>query len=492
MSHVAGVVLALLLFFVYALALRMIWRSPGRAFGILVAGMAVHNIVLMLLLRLGTPGIVVRIVQSWKEAILLFLLLLTGRLGLAAWRAGQQPRLRGLDILMAAFTLLVLFYFILPSGLLGGHVSLSQRLLGMRVLLLLPLLYLFGRVLFSPSRADLRWNLGLIAGAAAFVGLVGFIELWFIPTRAWLDAGVNQFSAWLGFKYHGPRGLPENFFQLAAPGLYLRRMVSTYVSPLPIAYTGLLVVPLAVGLVLAKAVSRRGAVLRVALLVLTITGMLLSITRLALLLLVGEFALLTILWRRRWLIVATPVVAVLVAGVLFGYPRIGPLVTADLQPVEHRGSVKIISSNDPSLNEHSATLAYDVQYVIQHPFGAGLGVSIHRFGEAQGTGESAMFDVFGEVGFVGGLLYLAMYALILVYGLRGWHRTRRDPLLATVPVVCLIGALALAPITVTSDVYSDFSITFLLWWAAGFAVSLTASGQLADLDEAPRPRRATA
>ena len=178
------------------------------------------------------------------------------------------------------------------------------------------------------------------------------------------------------------------------------------------------------------------------------------------------------------------------AAVLFGYPHVGPLVTGDLQPVHHRGSVKIVSTSDPSLNEHSASLAADVQFVLQHPLGAGLGVSIHRFGVNQGTGESALFDVFGEVGFVGGLVYLLAYALLLVYGLRAWLRCRGDPLLASVPLVCLVGALALAPITATSDIYSDFSITFLLWWAAGFTVSLATADRPAELDRAPSAARA--
>jgi len=74
----------------------------------------------------------------------------------------------------------------------------------------------------------------------------GDTGLWFVPTARWLDWGVNLFSNWLGFQYKGPAGLPENFFQTLPDGLLLRRMVSTYISPLGIAYTGLLAWPIAV------------------------------------------------------------------------------------------------------------------------------------------------------------------------------------------------------------------------------------------------------
>lgn len=478
MSQLVGAVAVLLLLGVFVAALVMIWRAPFRALGILVAGMAAHNIIIMALLRLGTPNILVRLLQAWKEGILLVLFLLVLKLALQAWRDRRVPAFTPPDLVMAAFTLVALLYFVLPASFFGSHVNLSQRALSLRVLLLLPLLYLFGRVFSNRRPEDIRWNLFVIAGSAALVGLLGFVELWLIPTRAWLDGGVNLFSSWLGFQYHGPAGLPENFFQSAGRGLYLRRMVSTYISPLPIAYTGLLVVPLAVGLMRARSGSSRGRSLRAALLGLLLIGMLFSVTRFALFLLVPEILLLALIWRSRQLLIGTVAVAGLVAAVLFYYPRIGPLVTADLQPVNHRGSVRIVSSNDPSLQEHSATLASDLQFVIQHPLGGGLGTSIHRFGSNQvGTGESAVFDIFGEVGLVGGVLYLAAYAMLVIFGLRAWLANRDDPILGSLALVALVGGLALLPITVTSDVYSDFSVTFLLWWTAGLSVSLAGRGR---------------
>jgi hypothetical protein len=492
MSPLAGLLLAGILLLIYALALRVVWHNPFRALGILVAGMSIHNLVLMILLRLNTPAIALRMVQSWKDGILLLLLGLVVVRGTASWRRGRRPKLLPIDWIMLAFTAVVLVYFVLPGSVTGGHASLTQRLLGARVLLLLPFLYLFGRVFFSTDRADLVWNLTFIAGSAAVVSVAGLLELWLIPTKTWIDAGANLLSAWFGFHYRGPGGLPENFFQSAGPGYYLRRMVSTYVSPLPIAYTGLLIVPLAVTL-LVNARANRFRWLRAAILTLVVTGILFSITRLAIVLLVLEFVLLAAIWRRWWLVVATAMVTLSVAAVLYGYPHVGPLVTADVRSVIHRPShLGILSQNDPSAAEHSATLAQDLQYVLQHPLGSGVGSSINRFGQAAGTGESAVFDIFGEIGVIGGILYMAAYGLVLVYGLRAWLRFRGDPLLSALAMVSLVGALALAPITATSDVWSEFTVTFLLWWAAGFTVSLANSGQAATTQLAPKLRRQSA
>ena len=469
-----GIALAVVLLAVVVFLLRLTWRAPFRALGILVAGMAFHNFVIMLLLRLDTPALLVRAVQAWKEGVLALLSLLAIRMAVRAWRTHTLPRLLAIDGLVACFTALILIYFLLPSTLLPAQVNVAQRLVGIRILLLIPLLYLFGRLFVSPRREDVVWVATVITASAAFVGLFGAFELWFIPTKQWISWGANLLSAWLGFAYRGPEGLPENFFQTTADGLLLRRMVSTYLSPLPIAYTGLLIVPLAVALLVTRrtrAVPRRWFL--AAVLVLLLTGMLFSVTRLALAILVAEFLSLALLWRRLWLFGATPVLAALFLAVVYGYPHVGPLLTRDLEEVGQRPAVvSIASEQDPSLAEHTVTLGYDIQYVIRHPLGTGLGTSVHRFGPSEGTGESAIFDVFGELGVLGGTLYLLVYGFVIAYGVQAYLRNRFDALRAAIPMVAFLGGLMLIPITLTSDLWGDFSVTFLFWWAAGASVTL--------------------
>ncbi|MDQ6884419.1 MAG: hypothetical protein M3077_09335 [Candidatus Dormibacteraeota bacterium] len=476
MTHLAGILLALALLAVYAYALLLIWRVPFRAIGVLVAGMAFHNIMLMFMLGLNTPTLLVRVVQAWKEGILVLLLVMAVWRLVTAWREGKRPVLSPLDLVVAAFTALTLLYLVLPAHLLHSSANLHQRLLGARLVLLLPALYLLGRVFQPRQQSDIRWVVLTILGAGAVVGLFGLFELWFLPTRVWLDWGVNQLSAFLGFAYNGPRGLPANFFQTTAEGFLLRRMVSTYVSPLGVAYAGILIVPPAVALLLSprERGDRRPLIWLAG--VLLVLGIVFSLTRLALVVLVLELLFLAVVTRRRWLLYAAPVVGVMVVFVLVQYVQIGPLMNQRLQPIAHRPSnLRITSRADPSLNEHSSLLAYDVQYVLHHPLGTGLGSSVHRFGISAGTGESAVFDMFGELGLLGGLLYLVMYAgMLLVAALAAWRR-RTDPLLAALPLVALVGGLALAPITLTSDVYGDFATTFLLWWSAGSAASLALS-----------------
>ncbi len=84
-----------------------------------------------------------------------------------------------------------------------------------------------------------------------------------------------------------------------------------------------------------------------------------------------------------------------------------------------------------------------------------------------------MLRIGGEVGLPGALLYLAMYAGALFVAWRafllasaGWLRL--------FSLVVLVGGLALIPIMLTSDVWGNFSVTFIFWWCAGLCASVSA------------------
>jgi hypothetical protein len=431
----------------------------------------------MVLLRLDTPNALLRVVQAWKEALVLVLLVMVVRLALLRWRSGSLPRLQLVDWLVGLFTLVAVFYAVAPHWLLHPSVSLTQAVLGLRTMLMIPLLYLFGRVFWPQDRRDLAWGAGLVVGSASLVGLFGLVELWFVPTATWLDWGVNRFSAWLGYTYHGPLGLPENFFQSTAEGLLLRRMVSTYVSPLGIAYTALLALPLAAAVLASRwKPSWAWAAARWAALALLISSIVFSLTRLAIALTFFELLAIFILLRRRFVALAAVGAAVLALFVVVGYPDVGPLLDGNLQTVR-TGHHHLTTAKDPSLAEHSSALRSDFEYVLAHPLGTGVGSSVHRFGPNTGTGESAIFDMFGDLGVAGGILYLAIYLAIILKAARAWVQLRGDRLWAALPLVTFVGGLALLPITLSSSIWSGFAVTFLFWWAAGASVTLASPNE---------------
>jgi hypothetical protein len=504
---VLGTFLALVLALTIAFAVLTIWRFPFRGLGILVAGMAVHNILLMLLIRLRTPSFLIRGIQLWKELLLLVLTLLVGRTIWKSWKERTFPSLLPLDILLLGYMALTGIYVLIPRTILPEAGNLTQRVISLRLILLLPLLYLCGRFLAKPQRADLQWVARILLGSAAIVGLVGLWELWFVRTSTWVQWGAIDFAQWLGYSPTGaPGGLQENFFQSLGQGVALRRMVSTYLSPLGIAYTGLLLFPLAVGLILGRPLdrplSRWFCWLSLTLLTVSI---LFSVTRLALVCLACECGLLALLYFPRRAVLAVSITTVISVGfVLYEYPRFGPLVDHGLADIRLPAGLELLDQNsesasnaqatkpvdsqpigsgqlvqqtvggaDPSVRGHLSALKYNLAYMQRNPLGTGIGSAILRYGESNGPTESAVFRIIGELGIPGGLLFLASYALGLYYGLRAWRQNRNSQLLSAYTLVALIGGLAMVPIMMTSDVWGNFSVTFLLWWSFGFAATLT-------------------
>jgi hypothetical protein len=438
--------------------------------------MAFHNFLIMSLLALQTPPLLIRVVQGWKEVVLVVLTLIAARILLRAYQRGEQARLLPMDWIALAFAAVLVVYLLLPSRILGDA-NLLQRLAAFRTAALLPLLYFLGRVFSQPSDRDLSATSWLIVGAGALVGAFGLYELWLVPTIKWLDWGVNLFSAWLGYDYKGPAGMPANFFQTLPDGLLLRRMVSTYVSPLGIAYTGLLAFPIGLMLMFQRQAGRNKALLAGLAFALLLTGVLLSVTRFALASLGGEVVLLGLILRSRlvWLMAAA--VIGLIALTLFGYPYVGPVVDPYLlASISHRPF--ILGAGDPSLAEHLRALAADIRVASHHLLGVGLGGSVRRFvpaGAESPAGESAVLGFFGDIGVVGGFLYMALYGAGLYYGWRALRNAARMSLASALPLVAFAGGIALIPITLTSDVWGDFSVTFLFWWAAGYSAARSAA-----------------
>ncbi|HVD01165.1 MAG TPA: hypothetical protein VNG93_08450 [Candidatus Dormibacteraeota bacterium] len=472
-----GIVLALVLLLALAAGLAWAWRQPYIGLGLVVAGLAFHSFALMVLLRLGTPNLLVRAFQGWKE-LLLALVALIALLGLYRdWRAGKLGRPLPADWFAIGLAILVAVYFLLPGSILHSNASLAQRAVGFRIDALIPLLYFIGRRI-KPRPDMVPTVIWLCLGAGAVVTLFGLAELWLIPTATWLDWGVNLYTSFLGFTYHGPGGLPENFFLTLPDGTLVRRMVSTYVSPLGIAYTALLLLPLGVALLEWHAgESRRPRWLAGTVFTFVLIGLLLSVTRLALLAAAGEAALLFLLLRRRWLAGLFVVLAVGTALMLYVYPSIGPSVGRNLVAGSGGHGQAAVSGGDTSTQEHFTYLIGDLKIDLQHPLGLGTGASTVRYGQLVGTGESAVLGFFGDLGVLGGLLYTGLYLLVLWNGWRAFRRLPQGALESGLPLVALVGGLALAPITMTSDVWGDLSVTVLFWWAAGAAVTLATAAR---------------
>ncbi|MBA2461963.1 MAG: hypothetical protein H0V45_09405 [Actinobacteria bacterium] len=430
----------------------MIERVPRYAVYAFIAGLPLHNLAMAELWELGVRGTPLDIVSAWKEALLAI------ALGVVVWRQRGLPfKSTSTDYLALAYAALVVLYGVIPQDVLGGEASARGILFGARHDLTPVAAYFLGRSL-SFDRAELRRIALLLVATASAVAAWGLVDIYAVSLQFWRDSGVpGWFEEQLGLRYEGLSGLPENFVYNPGDERPLRRLVSTFLSPLATAYLLLVGILVATTWQRARWVSLLSGLLLV--------GLLFTYSRTTIAALV--FALLVLAYPlRNWWPVAAALV--LVASSFFfvrAYPDIGPETrfTPEELQIQRAGGREEETSDDPfspgesSFESHLDSLGAGIETVARHPQGYGLGnagVTAKRTGAEIKAGESTYTELGVELGLLGMLVFLAWNLSLL-------RRTlTRAPWLGA----SLAAVLALA---VQTDVIGVHWLAFCLWALAG-------------------------
>src|SRR4051795_7370386 len=408
-----------------AVAGVVVWRRPVAALFLFVVGLAVHHAVMAALYAAGVRGTTLTAVTAWKEILLAIGLARVARDAIVARRL---PFTWGIaDSLALAFGVLTLLYALIPQSSLGGGAGSKAVGLALRHDLVPVGAYFLGRALIL-TRADLRRLAWLLLGVATVVASLGLIDVYAVSMHWWRTNGViDYFHRHLGYDYHGTGvrtepdgsvyGLPENFiYNVGGDKPFLRRLVSTFLSPLASGY--IFVVAL---LVAAAALRRRVAVV---LAVAAAAGLLWTFSRSSLVALAAGFVVLAFI-RRRWIeIAAACAVLVVAVGWAHLFPKIGPTgnwTSADLTYQRAQGAggptdFSPTSGNEPSLHSHLVSLREGARTMVHHPQGYGLGnvgQTASRTGTPLKAGESNYTEIGVELGVLGALLWLAWGLAVL-------------------------------------------------------------------------------
>lgn len=451
-------------------ACALVWRRPARALYAFVVGLAAHNAVMALLYGAGVRGGALTAIGAWKETLLGVALL---RLGLAAARCRSLPfRPTAVDLLAALYAAVVVVYALVPQDALGGGASREAVAYGLRDALLPVGAYVLGRAV-PLARADLPALAATIVGTGAGVALVGLVDVYAVSLDWWRSSGApGWFRDQLGHDYKGLSGLPENFVFNAGDERPLRRLVSTFLSPLATAYM------LAVALLLVAARPRPWTLATAPLL---LAALALTHTRAAFLALAGALVVLALVRRAAWpaaaaaLVLVVGVVSVGVFGDIAPQTRFTP---AELryQREQARGApgaeYGAFDPDEPSLASHLRNLRDGLETVARHPQGYGLGnagATAQRFAVRPLAGETNYAEIGVETGVAGLALFLA-WALGLLSALV--RAGRRDPFAAWLGAsLALILALALQ-----TDAVGVHWLAYVVWALAGAVYALPALG----------------
>jgi hypothetical protein len=455
---------------VLAVAVAVVWRAPLVALYLFVVGLALHNAAMAALYAAGVRGTTLTAITAWKEILLAVALV---RVGLEAASARRIPfRWRALDSLAVAFAAVAVLYALIPQSALGGAAGTKAVALALRHDLVPVGAYFLGRALVL-SRNELRRIGWMLLGVGAFVAALGLVDVYAVPIGWWRTNGViDYFHRHLGYDYHGTGvrtepggavyGLPENFiYNVGNNEPFLRRLVSTFLSPLASGY--LFVVALLLGFRLRAAA--------VALSVVVSAGLLWTFSRSSLVALAGGLVVLAVLRRRPRELLAAAVVIAVAVGWVHLFPKIAPtgrFTKVDLGYQEARGrngptEFGGTSEQEPSLHEHWVSLKDGVRTTIHHPQGYGLGnvgQTASRTGTPLKAGESNYTEFGVELGIAGAVLWI-VWNLAALAAVRGEVRV----------AAAFAAILALA---VQTDVIGDPWVAYCMWCLVGASVPKSA------------------
>jgi O-antigen ligase len=223
----------------------------------------------------------------------------------------------------------------------------------------------------------------------------------------------------LGLVYRGLSGLPENWVLNTGDEQHpLRRLVSTFLSPLA---TGYLLV-----IVLLYLASRRWTWWTAVAAAVAYAGLLWTHTRAAYLAL--ALGLVVLAFAQRRVLPVALAAASLVIGVAFvkAFPHVGPsthYTAAELAYLREQGrqhpgvSQDPLSGGDASTASHLRNLRDGLRVVVHHPQGFGpgnAGVSASRTGVPIKAGESTYTEIGVETGLLGMAAFVAWLVAVLV------------------------------------------------------------------------------
>ena len=223
-----------------------VWRRPLVALYLFVVGLAAHNIVMALLWGAGVRGASLELISAWKEILLA---VAVASVALRPLRARRLPFRPGLDRRARARLRRA------RARLRRDPAERARRKRGpqRRAARDPPRPRPRRRVLPRPlGRRDRRRRSARSPGRSSAPARPSPASAWSRSTRSsvgwWHRSGaVGYFRHQLGFDYHGPGGMPENFAFNTGNNHLFRRLISTFISPLAAAYmlvVSLLVAPL--------------------------------------------------------------------------------------------------------------------------------------------------------------------------------------------------------------------------------------------------------
>ena len=429
-------------------------------FPVLAWGLAFHSLVIAILFGpLHLPEGLVREIAAWKEialALIVLAVFLRAILG-----RGPGVTVTWTDFWIAGLFGVAIAYLAAGTLILGTHVPMSTQLLGLRQAVFFMLLYFVGRA--TPDLID-DSTLRKIFVLVVVTCVIGILERFLVPPIGLVALGVaayfNDFLGASAMTVGNDWGLPTNYWAVLG-GHQVRRAGSVYLNGQGFAVPFLLFFPLVTTWILWRP---KRSVWQILLYAMICIALLLTITRMTIIVALLQ-ALLLILMRRRpeWAVAGLALTSMLFLAAMVLVPGFPNYV------------LHTLSGQEASTAGHLSDWSNGALAFIQQPWGYGLGTAdatAARTGLAHITGDNLYLTYAVQMGLIGVLLLVLALGSITGHALNLFHRAQNETQ-RRIGASIWLATIGLMINGMTAVVFSSITFAWLFFWLAGAVVTMS-------------------
>lgn len=421
-----------------------------------------HSLVIAMLFGgLGVSTGTVRALAAWKEAAVIGLVLLV----MIRAMTGKGPRvaISWVDIAVGAMLFIAVAFYIAGNVWLRIELPRVAELYGLRDIGFFYLLYFVGRA--SPEIADDPDTLRRLYIIAVLTSAIAIVE-WFLVTPEKLvllgvAAYLQDFLNVSAFTTGNEFGLPLSYWTRIG-SVQVQRAGSVYLSAQAFAVPFLIVMPAAT-VWFFGALKKKTMSMRIEYGIIWL-GLLLTITRMTIIVCVLQLLLIILMLRKpEWAVagLATAVAVMIISFV--AVPGLTGFVWDTL------------TWQTGSSASHLNDWRKGVEAFFDQPWGWGLGttdMSAVRSGLEPLTADNAYLKYAVELGVEGLIAHLAIYVGVGIAAFKAMQqgRTKWRRLLGSVVLVTTVGIMINGA---TGVVFNALTLSYLYFWFAGAIVTIT-------------------
>ena len=438
-------------------------------------GLPFHSLLVAVLFGgLGWSAATVRGFAAWKEVAVIGLVLLV----ILRAAAGKGPRvaISWIDIAVSALLAIAFGFLIGGKTLLRIELPPGTELYGLRDIAFFLLLYFVGRA--SPEIVDDPNTLRRLYIILVLTCAIAVVERILVTPDMLVLLGVaSYFQDFLNvaaFTVGNEYGLPMNYWTRIG-NVEMQRAGSVYLSSQGFAVPFLILLPVATAYVFGQKRITLSMKIEYALIWI---GLLLSITRMTIIVCAIQLVLVILMLRKpEWAVAGLAVGCVAVVVSFFVIPGLPGFVWDTL------------TWQTGSSASHVKDWTKGLEAFFDHPWGAGLGTtdqSAVRFGLEPLTADNGYLKYAVELGIQGLAALMAIFVGVLAasYKVARYASTHARRLMGTVVLFTTIGIMLNAT---TGVVFNALVLSYLYFWFAGAIVTVSQQ----EFARAPQPERSS-